>query len=187
MTAPESPLAAGSDPGLGVDPVAALGVLAAAAGAAVGGSARELVQVFTADTCTAVRHTVRDYAEAAGLACDALYDFVVAVHELVINAVRHGGGHGRLWLRRDGDTLLCDVADSGDGFPDGVPVTTGPLTADVPGGRGILLARQLTDTLLITDGLDGVTATVTACLSRPAAPAELPAELTETDQPGGSA
>ena len=126
-----------------------------------------LSQEFAADDVTSLRHTVRDTAEAAGLTGDALYDFVVAVHELVTNAVRHGGGRGRLLLRRDGDTLICDVADDGHGFTAGVPARGGPPAADTPGGRGILLARQLTDNLLISDTPAGVTASVTVCLPVP--------------------
>ena len=131
-----------------------------------------LWQEFTADHVTDLRHAVRDWAEAAGLTGDVLYDFVVAVHELVTNAVRHGGGRGRLLLRRDGDTLICDVVDQGRGFPNGVPVRDGPPAADTPGGRGILLAHQLADSLLISDTPNGVTASVTVCL--PTAPDTLP-------------
>jgi serine/threonine-protein kinase RsbW len=128
-----------------------------------------LQQEFSAERVTSLRHTVRDRAEAAGPTGDELYDFVVAVHELVTNAVRHGGGHGLLLLRRDGDYLVCDVTDTGRGFPDGVPVNGGPPAADTPGGRGILLAQQLTDALLITDTPAGVTASVTVCLPVPSA------------------
>lgn len=147
---PESPLTQASEPGPSAVPPAE--------------PPRLLWQEFTADHVTDLRHAVRNRAEAAGLTGDALYDFVVAVHELVTNAVRHGGGRGRLLLRRHADTLVCDVADHGGGFPDGVPVRTTPPAADTPGGRGILLAQQLTDTLLISDTSDGVTASVTVCL-----------------------
>ena len=128
-----------------------------------------LSQEFTAEHVTDLRHAVRDAAEAAGLTGDGLYDFVVAVHELVANAVRHGGGRGRLVLRRRDDTLICDISDDGAGFPAGVPTLGGPPAADTPGGRGILLARQLTDNLLISDTTGGVSASVTVCMpSRPA-------------------
>ncbi len=150
MVPPEPPLIGSFDP--------------VTAAAAVTTAPELLTRDFGADDVTALRHAVRDHAMAAGLLDDALADFVVAVHELVANAVRHGGGHGCLRLRRDGDTLICDVTDHGGGFPDGVPAPAAPPAADVPGGRGILLARQLTDNLLISDGPEGVTATVTVCL-----------------------
>ncbi|OJF10579.1 hypothetical protein BG844_31410 [Couchioplanes caeruleus subsp. caeruleus] len=126
--------------------------------------AEELAQDFDAETVTDVRHAVRRRAEKAGLAGDALEGFVIAVHELVANAVRHGGGRGSLRLRRDDDTLVCDVTDYGTGFPHGLPVAGGPPPANTPGGRGILMARHFTDSLLFSDGPDGVTATVTVCL-----------------------
>ncbi|WP_250036462.1 ATP-binding protein [Paractinoplanes maris] len=124
-----------------------------------------LAQEFAREQVTALRHAVARQAQAAGLRDDALDDFVTAVHELVINAVRHGGGRGLLRLRRDDDTLICDVIDHGGGFADGVPLPAGPPAANVTGGRGIMLARLLTDTLLISDTPAGVTATVTFCLT----------------------
>ncbi len=152
-------------------------------GPAVG--AAELVACdFAASGITALRHTVRDRARASGLTDDALDDFVIAVHELVVNAVRHGGGRGFLRLRRDGDTLICDVTDHGAGFPGGVPAPAGPPAADVPGGRGILLARQLSDTLMFSDGPEGVTATVTACLPAATAPLTVASAPVEAAEPG---
>ena len=154
MTAPDSPPIRVFDAGTVSAPVTT--------------SPELLAQDFVTDDVTRLRHAVRRHAAAAGLTGDALDGFVVAVHELVTNAVRHGGGRGRLHLRRDDDTHICDVADHGDGFPGGVPAPAGPPPAATPGGRGLLLVGQLADTLLISDGPDGVTATVTACLPAPA-------------------
>ncbi|MEV7229062.1 ATP-binding protein [Polymorphospora sp. NPDC051019] len=89
---------------------------------------------------------------------DAAFDFVVAVHELVTNAVlHHGGGHGRLELSLQDRTLICSISDHGSGVS-GLPA--GPPPNDRPGGRGLYLARQLTGALLIDQRGDGVTATV---------------------------
>jgi serine/threonine-protein kinase RsbW len=138
-------------------------------GTAVGAAPAEVfAQDFTAAQVTDLRHDLRHHAEAAGLTGDALDDFVAAVNELVTNAVRHGGGRGSLRLALNGDTLIADVSDRGEGFAGRVPAPAVP-PADVPGGRGILLARRLTDTLMISDGPDGVTVTVTRCLTAPAA------------------
>jgi serine/threonine-protein kinase RsbW len=133
--------------------------------------APRLSQTFTAQTMPALRHAVRAYARRSGLTGDPLDDFVIAVHELIGNAVRHGGGRGRLHLRRDGDTLVCDVTDNGPGFATAVPAATAPPSPHTLGGRGLWLARQLTDTLLISDGPDGVTVSVTVCLPPAATPA----------------
>jgi anti-sigma regulatory factor (Ser/Thr protein kinase) len=120
---------------------------------------------FVAADVTVMRHELRRHAEGAGLGGDALDDFVAAVNELVTNAVRHGGGKGSLRLTRDADTVIVDVSDRGEGFSGSLPLSAGPPPGDIPGGRGILLARRLTDTLLISDGPEGVTVTVTRCLA----------------------
>lgn len=143
-----------------------------------------LAQDFTAEELPSLRHAVHDSARACGLAGDALDDFVVAVHELATNAIRHGGGRGRIDLRRDGDTLLCDVIDHGPGFPGAVPTPAGLPSPQAPGGRGLWLAQHLTDTLLITDSPGGVTVSVTACLPAPA-PSGLPA-TTRADELGNA-
>jgi len=140
-----------------------------------------LAQDFTAQDLTSLRHAVHDSARACGLAGDALGGFVIAVHELATNAVRHGGGRGRIELRADGDTLLCDIRDHGPGFPDGVPVPADPPSPLTSGGRGLWLARHLADTLLITDGPGGVTVSITACLPAPA-PSGMPTS-TMADEP----
>ena len=127
-----------------------------------------LSRVFTADLVSDVRHAVRGQAETAGLTGDSLDGFVIAVHELVTNAVRHGGGRGRVQLRNDGENLSCEVTDHGSGFPAGVPEPGGPPPVNAPGGRGLLLARELTDTMLISNSPVGVTVSVAMCL--PAAP-----------------
>lgn len=116
---------------------------------------------FTAATVTALRHAVETKIAAAGLAGDRGFDFVLAVHELVTNAVRHGGGHGYIDLRRENDVLVCEVTDYGmaaDHLPMRLPAI------DVVGGRGLWLARQLSDELVLTRRPDGVTAMVAVCL-----------------------
>lgn len=126
-----------------------------------------LASHFTTETVSDLRHALGRAAAAAGLSGDRLFDFVAAVQELLTNAVRHGGGRGELRLRRDGENLVCDVSDHGPGFPNGVPAPPGPPPPGATGGRGLWLAGVFTDTLLIVDGPDGVTASVTVCLPPP--------------------
>ncbi|AEV81204.1 anti-sigma regulatory factor [Actinoplanes sp. SE50] len=137
----------------------------------VDGPAPTLDSRFTAAVLTDLRHAVRTATADAGLHGERLDDFIVAVQELTTNAVRHGGGRGRLLLRRHDDTVTCEISDHGSGFPDGIPATGSPPPAGVPGGRGLWLATQLSDTLLITDRRDGVTVTITICLTAPGIPA----------------
>lgn len=125
-----------------------------------------LWQPFTAATVASLRHVLTARLTTVGLIGDAAFDFVVAVYELVINAVRHGGGHGRLELSLQERTLICSISDHGGGAGE-LPV--GPAPNDRPGGRGLYLARQLTGALLIDQPGDGVTATVTVELPAAAA------------------
>jgi serine/threonine-protein kinase RsbW len=113
-----------------------------------------LVVPFTARHISDLRHQVARYCARAGLAGQPLDDFVLAVYELLTNAVRHGGGTGSLHLRRDGDALVCEVRDIGDGFA--IPGAPRP-SVSTPGGLGIWIAGQLTDSMRVDSGASGTT------------------------------
>jgi anti-sigma regulatory factor (Ser/Thr protein kinase) len=101
------------------------------------------------------RHAVARQAAAAGLAGQRLEDFVLAVNEILTNAVRHADGGGRLRLWCVGGRLLCEVTDSGHGIPpDLIDVEPPPITL-APGGRGLWIARQLCDELTVATGPAG--------------------------------
>lgn len=121
------------------------------------GSETLLSASFDPQTATRLRHAVAAAAARAGLGGDQLEDFVLAAYELVTNAIRHGGGAGRLELRRHDGTLTCEVVDRGPGF-DGLPVRL--PAADSPGGRGLWLAQRLGGNLTVTSRPDGVTASI---------------------------
>jgi serine/threonine-protein kinase RsbW len=118
---------------------------------------------FTEADVTALRASVTATVAAAGLSGDPAHDFVVAVHELVTNAVRHGGGAGQIDMRLLADVLVCEVTDHG-GRPTELPVH--PAPGDQPGGRGLWLAHRLTGSLMLTRRPDGVTASVSVCVTR---------------------
>ncbi|RIV41453.1 ATP-binding protein [Micromonospora radicis] len=118
---------------------------------------------FTAQTVTTLRHLLAARIAAAGLRGDAAEDLVLAVHELVTNAVLHGGGQGRLDLFRHADQLVCEVTDHG---PGGADLTVNLPATNTPGGRGLWLAHQLTGALTLTRRPDGMTASVTASLDQ---------------------
>jgi anti-sigma regulatory factor (Ser/Thr protein kinase) len=88
---------------------------------------------------------------------------VVAVNELLTNAVRHGGGGGRLTLWKAEGSVVCEVSDTGPGLPrpldDGGPVRP---AADEPGGWGLWLAEELTDDFELTTGAGGTTVRVSS-------------------------
>jgi serine/threonine-protein kinase RsbW len=145
-----------------------------------------LSQPFTAETVTDVRHTLAAQVTAVGLTGDDGDDFVLAAHELVTNAVRHGGGSGQVSLRRQGDVLICEVRDRGAGA-DRLPVRL--PASDVPGGRGLWLAHQLTGTLMLTSLPGGVSAAVSVCLTPQAAdsPAGPTSAVGASDAPDAAA
>lgn len=118
---------------------------------------------FDADALFTLRSAVAAHASELG-AGHAVDDAILVAHELSSNAVRHGGGGGRLRLWRAGDLLYCQVSDSGQGMAD--PEHTGKSCPppSVPGGRGIWIVRQLSG-LDIDTGPKGTT--ITAALPLP--------------------
>jgi serine/threonine-protein kinase RsbW len=99
---------------------------------------------------TELRHAVASRAGKAGLTGQRLDDFVVAVNELLTNAVRHGGGAGHVALWCDPATVVCEVTDRGPGMPTEWTPRTGRPAPDEPGGWGLWLADELTDSIEVT-------------------------------------
>jgi serine/threonine-protein kinase RsbW len=99
---------------------------------------------------TELRHAVASCAGRAGLTGQRLDDFVVAVNELLTNAVRHGGGSGHVTLRHEPGAVVCEVTDHGGGMPAGWTPRTGRPAPDEPGGWGLWLADELTDSIDVT-------------------------------------
>jgi anti-sigma regulatory factor (Ser/Thr protein kinase) len=120
-----------------------------------------LARDFDHETLVAVRHQVQRCAEQNGLSGLELYRFVVAVNEITTNAVRHGGGTGRLELWRSDNRLYCQVTDRGPGLPAGHPKGEHRPPLDAISGRGLWLARQSAETLTMHSGTNGTSVTVT--------------------------
>ena len=120
-----------------------------------------LVRDFTLATLVALRHEVEEFAATQGLAEHDLYRFVVAVNELTTNAVRHGGGAGRLELRRSGDTLHCCVSDMGPGIPADQYHDTALPRPHAVNGRGLWLARHNADSFDIDSRAVGTSISLT--------------------------
>jgi anti-sigma regulatory factor (Ser/Thr protein kinase) len=101
-----------------------------------------------------VRRVTAAWAARAGLAPDGADDFVIAVHEIAVNAVRYGSPAARLLLRVAGRTVAeAEIRDSGRWRP-------APAAAPAdgrPGGRGLALARRICDEVEIQTSRGGTT------------------------------
>ncbi|MEV0271484.1 ATP-binding protein [Hamadaea sp. NPDC050747] len=107
-------------------------------------------------------HEVRDVAASFATRCGATPGQVDAVllvaSELVVNAVRHGGGRGEMRLWHDQGSVWCQVTDGGPGFADlrWTQNVTEPIGR---GGRGLWIVRTVAEALTIESGEQGTTAT----------------------------
>jgi serine/threonine-protein kinase RsbW len=81
-------------------------------------------------------------------------EFVLAIHEIATNAVRHGGGTGELRLWQEDTSLCCEIVDYGKGIPRGRLASHRPRPGHI-GGWGLWLARQICASVDIQTGADG--------------------------------
>lgn len=132
-----------------------------------------IVQTFDRGQVTELRHVVASCAAASGIAGQRLDDFVLAVNELITNAVRHGGGRGRLRMWRGNHGVVCEVSDNGSGIcAEQLASRERRPAPGTAGGWGLWLAGQLSDEMVLRTGPAGTTVRVSATLSRstPVAP-----------------
>jgi anti-sigma regulatory factor (Ser/Thr protein kinase) len=122
-----------------------------------------IFELFDRSRVTPLRHTVAARAGEAGLTGDRLADFVVAVNELLTNVVRHGGGTGQLSVWSDDGSVVCEVSDSGAGLR---PISPHRPGLDEPGGWGLWLVRELTDTCEIKTGPRGTAVRISSRTGR---------------------
>jgi serine/threonine-protein kinase RsbW len=124
-----------------------------------------LTERFDAERITPLRHAVARCAARAGLRGQRLEDFVLAVNEVVTNAVRHAGGRGwlRMWLQQN--ALRCEIIDEGAGIPADRLNGHRLPPSFATGGRGLWLARHLCDLLTVQTGPHGTRITLSASLT----------------------
>src|SRR3954451_3101865 len=128
--------------------------------------AMALEESFDAGMLPDLRRAVLAEAVAAGLAGDRAGDVVLALHELAANAVRYGGGAGRLRMMVIGAALQCQVSDAGTGDR-GQAGALGPDTAEpwpVQPGHGLWLVAGLADQVDFALGRPASEVTVTFAL-----------------------
>lgn len=115
--------------------------------------------VRTADLAT-VRRRVQAHTAAAGLTADAAYNLTLAVHELAVDALTHGGG--TLLLGREHAALVCEVRDSRHASLPGTAPRHPRLNPSHR--RGLWLADQLCDLVEVRSGPWGTAARITTWL-----------------------
>jgi anti-sigma regulatory factor (Ser/Thr protein kinase) len=114
--------------------------------------------VFTGNLDT-FREALAGDMRGRGLPAAKTLEVVVAVGEIVTNALAHGGGVRAVRTGRLGDRCVCEVVDTGAGFDDPLAGYLAPR----PGrGSGLWVARQLAWDLDFFRAPDGFTARLTA-------------------------
>jgi anti-sigma regulatory factor (Ser/Thr protein kinase) len=108
---------------------------------------------FAVDDLGSLRAYLSDIAEDAGFSEQRREEFVLAVNELATNSLRHAGGRGVLFVWRDGDTLMCEVRDTGR-FEEPLVGRRRPKTDDA-GGSGLWIVNQVCDLVQIRSGDEG--------------------------------
>lgn len=103
-----------------------------------------------------LRHAVAAALATTGAGPDLVEDFLLAVDEMVSNAVRHGLPPVSLRLWTAADRIVCTIGDGGPGWDDPF-AGYGPAHGDdlSRGGMGLWLARQLCDHVDISGGTGG--------------------------------
>lgn len=107
----------------------------------------------TLEGLAGLRGFVRGIASEAGLDRKRTADFVLGVHELATNSIRHGGGDGTARLWRENGSLICDMHDSGR--------IDSPLAgrerpgAGASSGWGLWLLNQVCDLVQVRSFADG--------------------------------
>jgi anti-sigma regulatory factor (Ser/Thr protein kinase) len=121
-----------------------------------------LDQSFDVTGLSALRTALVAHASGLGVADVRLDRLILIGSELATNAVRHGGGSGRLRLwRGDGSppAVYCEVSDRGPGISD-EEIGRSRAEPTAIGGRGIWLCRQMSDAISIRPAKPGTMVTV---------------------------
>jgi len=118
---------------------------------------------FDARTLPSLRSAVAASAQQLGAAHRQVRALVLIAGELASNAIRHGGGRGRLHLWRQYTTLYCQVTDDGHGLCDPAAGQAQPKR-EADHGRGLWMVRQLASAVAITRRGEGSGTCVTVAV-----------------------
>ena len=109
---------------------------------------------FDVASLSATRHALRTAVDARGVPAARAYGFVLAVNEGLNNAIRHGGGGGRVTVECTQRRLVAVVEDQQPTRPLTLPTAPPPPTAVA--GRGLWLISQLCDAVRFEAGTTGL-------------------------------
>ena len=124
-----------------------------------------LDQTFDLDNLVALRSAVAAHADRFGLAERRVQELVLVAHELASNAIRHGGGHGRVRLWRADGAITCEISDDGPEWPP-PDEQFGRPPVDALGGRGLWLAYHLCDRFEVRSRSTGTVALATMLVEK---------------------
>jgi anti-sigma regulatory factor (Ser/Thr protein kinase) len=114
-----------------------------------------LSESVDARSLEALRERVGEIGQRYGLTDLGLTKFVLVVHELAVNAVRHGGGRGEIRVWPAGTALCCEVSDHGRGIPTRyIDDRRRPSVTHI-GGWGLWLVRQICPDVRVDTGRAG--------------------------------
>jgi anti-sigma regulatory factor (Ser/Thr protein kinase) len=128
---------------------------------------------FNADTLHILREAVLAHAVAVGMSEGRATEVMLVAHELASNAIRHGGGTGRLRIRIAAGVLHCQVTDPGIARSNGPAASAGQRRASgttqlepwpYQPGHGLWLVRQAADHFTAVTGPHGSQVTVSFAL-----------------------
>jgi anti-sigma regulatory factor (Ser/Thr protein kinase) len=125
-----------------------------------------LDQTFDLDSLVALRSAVAAHADRFGLPERRVQELVLVAHELASNAIRHGGGHGRVRLWRADGAVTCEISDTGPEWPSPSSDRFGRPPVDALGGRGLWLAYHLCDRFEVRSGSTGTVALATMLVEK---------------------
>jgi anti-sigma regulatory factor (Ser/Thr protein kinase) len=118
------------------------------------------IEHVTAGDLQRIRDVVARSAATAGLAAERGAHLVLAVSEIMTNAIQYGDGSAVVTVRIGRNRVVVEVRDSGPGIPPDAP--SAPPEPDAVSGRGLWLVRQLCDEVEILPSTEGTLVRLTA-------------------------
>jgi anti-sigma regulatory factor (Ser/Thr protein kinase) len=111
---------------------------------------------FDLAALTSVRRAVAAWLSRTEMSRDQAGDVILAVAEMLGNAIEHGGGSGTVQLSLIDRSVRCVISDHGPGLPDRVDRRHAARPAPTAtGGRGLWLAFTLCTAVILSSSAQG--------------------------------